>query len=112
MAVFGRHFDIFILLISLFNFFKAGHIYIVDYSILENIQRKAQGTDKQRYVTEPLILLYVNKKGDLVPIAIQLFQKPSDENPIWTPNDKKLDWLFVKMWVKAADLQVHQVRIL
>jgi len=81
----------------------------VDYSLLEGIQRYGHGTDKVRHVTEPLVLLYVNSKGDLVPIAIQLYQNPSDKNPIWTPNDNKLDWLFVKMWVKAADLQIHQV---
>ncbi|KAK3734228.1 hypothetical protein QZH41_012948 [Actinostola sp. cb2023] len=88
---------------------KAGHIYIVDYSLLEHIPRNGHGTDKVRYVTEPLVLLYVNSKGDLVPIAIQLFQNPSDKNPIWTPNDNKLDWIFVKMWAKAADLQIHQM---
>ncbi|KAK3703195.1 hypothetical protein QZH41_004962 [Actinostola sp. cb2023] len=88
---------------------EAGRIYIVDYSLLEGIQRYGHGTDKVRHVTEPLVLLYVNSKDDLVPIAIQLYQKHSDENPIWTPNDNKLDWLFVKMWAKAADLQIHQV---
>ena len=84
-------------------------MYIVDYSILEGIQRNGQGTDEARYVTEPLVLLYVKSSGDLVPIAIQLHQQSSHTNPIWTPNDSKLDWLFAKLWAKTADLQVHQV---
>ncbi|XP_031557674.1 allene oxide synthase-lipoxygenase protein-like [Actinia tenebrosa] len=88
---------------------QAGHVYLADYSILEGIRRNGEGTDKVRYVTEPLVLLYVNSAGDLVPIAIQLHTKTSETNPIWTPNDSKLDWMFVKMWAKAADLQVHQM---
>lgn len=82
----------------------------MDYGILEGITRNGHGTQNVRYVAEPFLLLYVNNKEELVPIAIQLFQKPCDENPIWTPNDDRLDWLFVKMWVRAADLQIHQVK--
>ena len=52
----------------------------------------------------------MKSSGDLVPIAIQLFQQPSDTNPIWTPDDSKYDWLLAKMWFRNADHQVHQVR--
>ena len=44
-----------------------------------------------------------------MPIAIQLFQEPSENNPIWTPGDTRYDWLLAKMWFRNADHQVHQV---
>ena len=83
-------------------------MYLTDYKILENIPRYDVEDDK-RYVTEPLGLFYVKKNGDLVPIAIQIFQQPSETNPIWTPNDSEYDWLFAKMWLRTADTQIHQV---
>jgi len=67
--------------------FQNGHIYLADYILLEGISRNGQGTSKARYITEPLVLFYVNKNDDLVPIAIQLSQTPSTGNPIWTPHD-------------------------
>lgn len=89
-----------------------GHIYIVDYKELEGIPRSGQdkGEDELCYAAESLGLFYVTKSGDLVPIAIQFFQEPSETNPIWTPNDAKYDWLLAKMWLRNADHQVHQVK--
>ena len=56
-------------------------------------------------------LFYVKGNGDLVPIAIQLHQQPSPDNPIWTPNDSDLDWICAKFWLRNADTQYHQVTI-
>ena len=90
--------------------FQAGHVYIVDYKELEGIQRKGEnGTRDRCYIAEPLGLFYVNTSGDLVPIAIQFFQQPSETNPIWTPRDPQYDWLLAKMWLRNADHHVHQV---
>ena len=83
-------------------------MYLADYKILEGIPRYDVDGEK-RYVTEPLGLFYVKSNGDLVPIAIQLSQQPSETNPIWTPNDSEYDWLFAKMWFRNADTQFHQV---
>ena len=88
--------------------YKAGHVYLADYQILQGIPCYDVDGEK-RYITEPLALFYVKKNGDLVPIAIQLNQQPSETNPIWTPNDLEYDWLFAKMWLRNADTQVHQV---
>lgn len=79
-------------------------MYIVDYKMLEGIPDR-EGT----YSTQPLGLFYVNASGDLVPIAIQFFQQPSDANPIWTPSDSQYDWLLAKMWLRSADSLVQQV---
>ena len=63
-----------------------------------------------RYCCEPLALFYVNSKGHLMPIAIQLHQKHGRANPIWTPNEaNKHDWMLAKLWVRLADSNVHQV---
>ena len=85
---------------STFYFHQAGHVYIVDYKELEGIKRSGEeGDSKFRgYAAEPICLFYVKSSGDLVPIAIQLFQQPSDTNPIWTPNDSQYDWLLAKIW--------------
>ncbi|XP_078369935.1 allene oxide synthase-lipoxygenase protein-like [Oculina patagonica] len=83
---------------------QAGHVYIVDYKELEGINP----TGKSTYMAQPLGLFYVNASGDLVPIAIQLLQQPSDTNPIWTPGDAQYDWLLAKMWLRHADHQIQQ----
>ena len=95
---------------NIFVFIKEGHVYIVDYKELEGI--KANGEDGHStlcYLAQPLCLFYVKSSGNLVPIAIQIFQQPTDTNPIWTPNDAQHDWLLAKMWLRNADHQVHQV---
>ena len=84
---------------------------MVDSKELEGIKRAGtDGRSKYRsYAADPLCLFYVRSSGDLVPIAIQLFQQPSDTNPIWTPSDSKYDWMLAKMWFRNADHQIHQV---
>jgi len=54
----------------------------------------------------PLVLLYVQASGDLVPLAIQLKQEPGDNNPIWTVHDHDENWILAKLWVRCADFQV------
>lgn len=80
-------------------------MYIVDYKELEGIDITGEST----YAAEPLGLFYVKASGDLVPIAIQLLQQPSDTNPIWTPGDSQYDWLLAKMWLRHADHRMQQV---
>ncbi|CAB4019149.1 allene oxide synthase-lipoxygenase -like, partial [Paramuricea clavata] len=88
---------------------KEGHVYIVDYKELEGIKRNGEdGNSNLCYAAVPLCLFYVKRSGDLVPIAIQLYQQPSKSNPIWTPDDGQYDWLLAKMWFRNADHQVHQ----
>ena len=87
-----------------------GRIYIIDYKDLEGIKRNGEdGNCELCYAAEPLCLFYVKNSGDLIPIAIQLFQHPGETNPIWTPEDAKYDWLLAKMWFRNADHQMHQV---
>ena len=93
--------------------FKAGQIYMVDYKILEDIPHYGENDPdvERRHTSASMGLFYVRNNGDLVPIAIQLHQEPSDTNPIWTPKDAKYDWIYAKMWLRNADAQWHQVTI-
>ncbi|CAH3027905.1 unnamed protein product [Porites evermanni] len=88
---------------------NAGRIYIVDYKILEDIPHYGQDREdlERRYMCASFGLFYVKGSGDLVPIAIQLHQQPSPDNPIWTPNDSDLDWICAKLWLRNADTQYH-----
>ena len=83
-------------------------MYIEDYKELEGIAL-TDVDGASGHTAQPLGLFYFKISGDLVPIAIQLFQQPSDTNPIWTPNDSQYDWLLAKMWLRNADYQVQQV---
>ncbi|XP_056090804.1 polyunsaturated fatty acid 5-lipoxygenase-like [Rhinichthys klamathensis goyatoka] len=84
---------------------EAGNIYIVDYEILEGVPTSSD----QVYLTAPLCLLYKNRLDQIVPIAIQLSQTPGEKSPIFIPSDNEYDWMLAKMWVKSADLLVHQL---
>ena len=93
---------------------QEGRVYLVDYEILVDIPHYGtlNSNLERRYTCPALGLFYVKNSGDIVPIAIQLHQKPSKENPIWTPNDDELEWIYAKMWLRNADAQWHQVRII
>lgn len=88
-----------------------GRVYMVDYEILEDIPHYGQDVEKleRRYTCPAMGLFYVKRSGDIVPIAIQFYQEPSEINPIWTPNDSAIDWIYAKMWLRNADTQWHQV---
>ena len=52
-----------------------------------------------------MCLLYVNKDGKCLPLAINL----EVGGPVWTPRDRAIEWKVAKMWLRSADVQVHQV---
>ncbi|XP_015718532.1 hydroperoxide isomerase ALOXE3-like [Coturnix japonica] len=87
---------------------KEGHIFIVDYELLQGIPA---GTihGRQQYVAAPLCLLHQDASGHLRPIAIQLSQMPGPSSPIFLPSDDEWDWLLAKTWVRNADFYSHQV---
>ena len=90
---------------------EAGNIYIIDYRILNDVSTGTYGKTNIK-LAAPICLFHVQSTGatsHLVPIAIQLGQDPGKDCPIWTPNDKPLDWLLAKMWFKNADVQIQHI---
>jgi len=81
----------------------AKDLYIVDLSVLKDICCK-----NERKICAPIALFYTNNNGDLMPIAIQLFQQPSDTNPIFVPSDPPYTWMLAKMYYNNAECCVHQ----
>ncbi|KAA0702511.1 Arachidonate 5-lipoxygenase [Triplophysa tibetana] len=88
---------------------EKGNIYIADYEILYDFEANRTHLNTQCYLTAPICLLYNNRLDQIVPIAIQLSQKPGESSPIFLPNDNEHDWRLAKMWVKSSDFTVHQL---
>ena len=85
---------------------QEGHVYMLSYPELDNLKWSTDYKGKyERHITSPICLLYVNKDDKCVPLAINL----ELGGPVWTPRDAPLDWKLAKMWVREADVQVHQV---
>jgi arachidonate 5-lipoxygenase len=73
-----------------------------------------------------MVLFYLTPSQELLPVAIQLGQKPGNDCPIWTPADSGIyytslstdtyslfclaeDWLWAKMWVGSVIGQASQL---
>ncbi|XP_020775880.2 polyunsaturated fatty acid lipoxygenase ALOX8-like [Boleophthalmus pectinirostris] len=86
---------------------KAGNIFIYDAKKFEGISPRTYN-ERPLHVTPGLCLLYVNSQKQLKPIAIQLYQKPAEDNPIFLPSDSETDWLLAKMFINNAVIMEHQ----
>ena len=87
----------------------SGNIYMVDFEILDGV---STGTyeGRQLEMGAAMALFYHEpENNDLLPVAIQLGQKPGPDCPIWTPKDTRDDWLQAKFWFRNADAQVGQL---
>lgn len=87
-------------------FTQAGRIFYATYPELHSYSLPYE--DQSRYLCAPWILLHSRtSERRLYPIAIQLYQKPGPEVPIYTPSDCSTqdgpytDWLIAKMWAKV-----------
>ncbi|KAK7131070.1 hypothetical protein R3I94_016264 [Phoxinus phoxinus] len=92
---------------SLTQEMKKGNIFLCDYKRLADLPAQVIN-GKQQYVAAPLCLLYKNQMGKLLPIAIQLQQQASDDNPVFLPSDCEYDWQLAKLYVRNADYLEHQ----
>ncbi|XP_074470791.1 hydroperoxide isomerase ALOXE3-like isoform X2 [Sebastes fasciatus] len=86
---------------------ERGNIFLYDQKRMDGIPPRANDGEPL-HVTAGLCLLYLNPENKLMPIAIQLHQQPSEQNPIYLPSDSETDWLLVKMFMKNADSMDHQ----
>ncbi|XP_035762299.1 hydroperoxide isomerase ALOXE3-like [Neolamprologus brichardi] len=87
---------------------KKGNIFLCDYKLLDGVKANTINGKKQ-YLMAPLVLLHKAPDNKLMPIAIQLKQTPSDDNPIFLPTDSEYDWLIAKIFVRSADFNHHQL---
>ncbi|XP_054617013.1 arachidonate 12-lipoxygenase, 12R-type-like [Dunckerocampus dactyliophorus] len=87
---------------------ERGNIFIVDYKIMEGLPT-ATMDGKRVPLTAALCLLYMTAKKKLMPIAIQLGQTPSEDNPIFLPSDSEVDWLLARLYVRHADTLSSQL---
>ncbi|XP_045182594.2 polyunsaturated fatty acid 5-lipoxygenase-like [Mercenaria mercenaria] len=88
---------------SLSQALQEKRIFSIDYEILENVNPK-----EGHVITAPIALFYQRYDGNLVPVAIQLFQKPGADNPVFLPSDPVNTWILAKMWFNVADANYHQ----
>uniref|UniRef100_I3K6V0 Si:dkey-17e16.9 n=1 Tax=Oreochromis niloticus TaxID=8128 RepID=I3K6V0_ORENI len=84
-----------------------GNIFICDQKIMDGIPTRTYD-GHPLHVTAGLCLFYMNPENKLMPIAIQLHQQPSEQNPIFLPSDSEADWLLAKLFIKSSDLLEHQ----
>ncbi|XP_060606795.1 arachidonate 12-lipoxygenase, 12R-type-like [Ruditapes philippinarum] len=86
---------------SLEDALTKNRIFIIDYEIMDGLPIKSGFT-----MTSPIALFYQQNDGTLKPIAIQLFQKPGVDNPVFLPSDPEYTWVLAKMWFNVADDQL------
>jgi arachidonate 15-lipoxygenase len=97
-------------------------LYITDYQVLENIETREVEPGKnevQKFTYHPIALFAV-EPGDcqnrrLVPVAIQCYQQPSSENPIFVAplsqasDSERWAWQIAKLTVQIADANYHEL---
>ncbi|KAI3364280.1 hypothetical protein L3Q82_011085 [Scortum barcoo] len=86
---------------------EKGNIFLCDFKRLDGLVAKVYDGEPLP-VTSGFCLFYVNPEKKLMPIAIQLSQQPSEQNPIFLPSDSETDWLLAKLFIKNADFMLHQ----
>ncbi|KAI4888184.1 hypothetical protein NFI96_030476, partial [Prochilodus magdalenae] len=87
---------------------EKGNIFLCDYKNLNGFKGNMIN-DKKQYLAAPLCLLFSTPEKKLIPIAIQLYQEPGLENPIFLPTDSKWDWLLAKIFVRSAEFHEHEL---
>ncbi|XP_077460931.1 arachidonate 12-lipoxygenase, 12R-type-like [Stigmatopora argus] len=87
---------------------KLGNIYLCDFKNLDGMSANiVDGV--QQHLMAPLVLLHQRPDDNLMPIAIQLKQKPGEDNPIFLPTDSHHNWLLAKIFVRSAFFAEHQL---
>ncbi|XP_078792601.1 polyunsaturated fatty acid lipoxygenase ALOX15B-like isoform X2 [Oryzias latipes] len=86
---------------------QKGNIFLCDYKILDGVRTNTIN-EKKQYLAAPLVLLH-RDANEMKPIAIQLKQKPGEDNPIFLPTDFEFDWLLAKAFVRSAEFNLHEI---
>ncbi|XP_007547534.1 arachidonate 15-lipoxygenase B-like isoform X1 [Poecilia formosa] len=86
---------------------EEGNTFLCDQKIMDGLPTRLKDGNPL-HVAAGLCLFYKNPEGKLLPIAIQLYQQPSEQNPIFLPSDLETDWLLAKLFFRSSDLIQHQ----
>ncbi|XP_014860737.1 PREDICTED: hydroperoxide isomerase ALOXE3-like isoform X7 [Poecilia mexicana] len=86
---------------------EEGNTFLCDQKIMAGLPTRLKDGNPL-HVAAGLCLFYKNPEGKLLPIAIQLYQQPSEQNPIFLPSDLETDWLLAKLFFRSSDLIQHQ----
>uniref|UniRef100_A0A3Q1IQY7 Uncharacterized protein n=1 Tax=Anabas testudineus TaxID=64144 RepID=A0A3Q1IQY7_ANATE len=95
---------------SSLKFQQNGNIFLCDYKRLDGVETRLINGKKQ-FLMAPLVLLHKTPNEKLMPIAIQLKQTASHDNPIFLPTDSEYDWLTAKIFVRSAEFNEHQLNV-
>ncbi|XP_019646486.1 PREDICTED: allene oxide synthase-lipoxygenase protein-like [Branchiostoma belcheri] len=93
---------------SLLEEIEAGRVYVADYAALAGLRGNISGRDVF-HLAAPTALFHLTAAGDMLPLAIQLYQKPGPHTTVWTPADPQCDWMLAKMFLRNADAQEWSV---
>lgn len=80
---------------------KTKRLYYVDHKVMDNLPCK-----NDRIVPALLALFFVNREKKLPPVATQLFQNPSKDNPVFLQSDNM--WILANMWFQNPDAMFHR----
>uniref|UniRef100_A0AAV2LY12 Lipoxygenase domain-containing protein n=1 Tax=Knipowitschia caucasica TaxID=637954 RepID=A0AAV2LY12_KNICA len=92
---------------SLRSALETGKIFMYDAKHFERIPKRIPD-EGILHVAPGLCLFYLNSEQQMKPIAIQLYQQPAEDNPIFLPSDLESDWLLAKMFINNTVVMQHQ----
>ncbi|XP_068035462.1 polyunsaturated fatty acid lipoxygenase ALOX15B-like, partial [Anomalospiza imberbis] len=85
---------------------EAGRLFLADYALLEGLPTGDIG-GRPQFLAAPLCLLWLSPRGHLLPVAIQLSQRPGPGSPIFLPGGR--GWTLAKLWVRGAHFVLHEM---
>lgn len=88
---------------SLEEAMQKNRIFMTDIPIVEGIPLTTKET-----LWGSMALFFLNKRNDLMPIAIQLRQQKALDNPVFLPSDPPFTWITAKMYYNNSDASYHQ----
>lgn len=83
-------------------------LFYLDYRMLQGlVDNPKEYGGRQQYLTAPIVVLFRQATGALMPIAIQLNQQANTENPVFMPMDGR-EWTAAKLFAQVADVTYQE----
>ncbi|MEO6571901.1 MAG: lipoxygenase family protein, partial [Ilumatobacteraceae bacterium] len=81
-----------------------GRLFLCDWAALDGVP-----TNLGRFLTAPMVLFWVDDRGVLMPLAIQLGQSSEQAPVVFTPRDDYWLWMAARTHVQTADAAYHEL---